>query len=41
MHSKITQIDLVARGTVDELINEALDKKLKVAEYIIDRKGQL
>lgn len=41
MHAKITQIDLVARGTIDELINEALDKKLKVAEYIIDKKGQL
>lgn len=41
MHEKVTQIDLVARGTVDELINDALERKLKVAEYIIDNKGSL
>lgn len=41
IHDKVTQIDLVARGTIDELINQALGNKLKVAEYILDRKGQL
>jgi len=41
IHEKVTHIDLVARGTIDELINTALESKLKVAEYIIDRKGQL
>lgn len=41
MHEKITQIDLVARGTIDELINQALSQKLKVAEFIMDKKGDL
>jgi SNF2 family DNA or RNA helicase len=36
IHQKITRIDLVARGTIDEQVNEALSKKLNVAEHILD-----
>jgi SNF2 family DNA or RNA helicase len=39
MHSKITRIDLVTPGTIDELINEALLKKQNVADIILNWKG--
>lgn len=36
IHTKITRIDLVATGTIDELINTALQKKQNVADAILD-----
>jgi len=41
MHEKITRIDLVARGTIDEVVNEALKSKLNVAEQILEKRNQL
>lgn len=38
-HSKITRIDLVARGTLDEMVNEALARKQNVAELILNWRG--
>jgi SNF2 family DNA or RNA helicase len=38
VHSKITRIDLVARDTIDEQVTEALEKKLNIAEAILDWK---
>ena len=35
MHSKVTRIDLVAKGTIDEVINEALKNKQNIAETIL------
>lgn len=35
-HEKITRIDMVARGTIDELVTEALAKKLGIANLILD-----
>lgn len=35
IHEKVTRIDLVANGTIDELINEALLSKHKVSEEIL------
>lgn len=35
MHEKITRIDLVAKDTIDELINDALAGKLNVADTIL------
>lgn len=34
-HDKITRIDLVAKGTIDEVINQALQNKQNVAEAIL------
>ena len=36
IHDKITRIDLVAKGTIDEQVTEALAKKLNIAEAILD-----
>jgi SNF2 family DNA or RNA helicase len=35
MHDKVTRIDLVATGTIDELINEALEKKQNIADKVL------
>ena len=35
MHEKVTRIDLVARGTIDELITEALAGKQNIADKIL------
>jgi SNF2 family DNA or RNA helicase len=35
MHSKITRIDLVCPGTIDELINEALSNKQQISNQIL------
>ena len=35
MHSKITRIDLVCNGTIDELINEALENKEQIGNQIL------
>ncbi len=41
MHSKVTRIDLVAKGTVDELIMEALANKQDISKKILAIKDQL
>lgn len=41
MHSKVTRIDLVAKGTIDELISEALSKKQHISERILGWADQL
>lgn len=41
MHTKVTRIDLVAKGTIDELISEALMHKQNMAEQILDWKDKL
>lgn len=41
IHEKITQIDLVARGTIDEIILEALSKKQDLATNILELKSKL
>lgn len=41
IHDKITRIDLVAKGTIDELINEALTNKLNVSESILNWKERM
>lgn len=40
-HDKVTRIDLVAKGTVDELILAALKQKQNLAEKILDIKREL
>lgn len=35
IHSKVTRIDLVARGTIDELITEALEGKQNISDKIL------
>ncbi len=40
-HSKITRIDLVSKGTVDEIILKALAKKQSIADKILDIKEKL
>jgi SNF2 family DNA or RNA helicase len=35
VHDKITRIDLVAKGTIDELVNEALLKKQSISNLIL------
>ncbi len=40
-HDKITRIDLVCPGTIDELIDEALRMKLNIAEKILDWKEKI
>ena len=39
MHDKIIRIDLLAKGTVDELAFQALRSKQMISELIIDRKN--
>lgn len=41
VHKKITRIDLVARGTVDELVLKALREKKNLADRILDLKDLL
>ncbi len=41
IHEKVTRIDLVARETIDELINEALARKQNISEQILTWKGKL
>lgn len=41
IHEKVTRIDLVAPGTIDELINEALKKKQNIADSILSWKEKL
>lgn len=41
IHEKITRIDLVARGTVDEIVLSALRDKKKLAENILELKDAL
>ena len=36
VHKRITKIDLVARGTIDELVADALNNKQKLSTRIID-----
>jgi SNF2 family DNA or RNA helicase len=36
MHEKVTRIDMLAKGTVDELIKEALKSKQTIADIILD-----
>jgi len=36
VHDKVTRIDLVTPGSVDELILEALEKKQNIAENILE-----
>lgn len=38
IHKKITRIDLVCKGTIDEQITSALKKKENIAEHILDWK---
>jgi len=40
-HDKVTRIDLVCRGTIDEIILRALRKKQSIADRILDLKGAL
>jgi len=35
MHTKVTRIDLVCKGTIDELINQALAQKQNIGEQIL------
>lgn len=37
----IIRINLVARGTIDDVINEAVNKKLKISQAILDNKEKL
>lgn len=39
MHAKVTRIDLVCRGTIDEMVNEALSNKKNISERLIDWRG--
>lgn len=41
LHKTVFRINLVAQGTIDQVINEALDKKLKVSQAVIDNKEKL
>jgi len=41
IHEKITRIDLVATGTIDEVILEALEAKLDLATSILDLRTRL
>lgn len=41
MHEKVTRIDLVARGTIDELVNDALAKKLNISDLILTWRDKL
>lgn len=37
MHDKVTRIDIVSPGTIDELISESLAGKQEIAEKVLDR----
>jgi SNF2 family DNA or RNA helicase len=39
MHDSVIQIDLVTRGTIDELINEALENKVQISDRILSWRG--
>lgn len=41
MHQKVTRIDLVTPGTIDEEIVKALRMKKKISDLVIDGKGKL
>ena len=41
VHEKITRIDLISPGTIDEIILEALRKKINLADNILALKDQL
>lgn len=41
IHEKVTRIDLICRGSIDELITEALQNKQDVAEHILKFKERL
>lgn len=41
IHEKITRINLIAPNTIDELVAEALAKKLNISDLIIDRMNDL
>ena len=40
IHQKITRIDLVTEGTIEEKVNEALANKLSMAELLLNIGGQ-
>lgn len=39
IHPKVTRIDLVCKGTIDEMVTESLANKQQVAERLIDYEG--
>lgn len=39
IHAKVTRIDLVCKGTIDELVTESLTNKQQIAERLIDYEG--
>ena len=41
IHEKVTRIDLIATGTIDELVAEALAQKQNIADTILDWKGKI
>jgi SNF2 family DNA or RNA helicase len=41
MHAKVTRIDLVCAGSIDELINESLAKKQAIGDSILSWKEQI
>jgi SNF2 family DNA or RNA helicase len=41
IHNRVTYIDLMMRGTVDEVIQQALARKLSVAEMVVDLRRHL
>lgn len=41
IHEKVTRIDLIARGTIDDIISEILKSKLDAAETILNMRSKL
>lgn len=41
IHEKVTRIDLVAPGTIDEIVMEALQRKMNLAEQILSLRNRL
>jgi SNF2 family DNA or RNA helicase len=41
MHHRVTRIDLVARGTIDELITSSLANKQDVSQTILDWRSKI
>jgi non-specific serine/threonine protein kinase len=41
IHSKVTRIDLIAKGTIDQLVSEALENKQDLSEKILTLNSQL
>ncbi len=41
IHDKITRIDIIAKGTIDELVTESLAKKQHISEKILSWKDKL